>query len=63
MLPAPATDGAVTVTGKVEIPVVEIVSAAVDDTEGEPSLDSDLSDIPCWAPFSPAPLSLTRDKC
>lgn len=63
LLPAIATAGAVTVIGKVATPDVEIVSAAVDDTEGEPSLDSDLSSDPCWSVFSPALLSLTRDKC
>lgn len=55
----PATDGAVTVTGKVEIPVVETVSAAVDETEGEPSFDSALSCDPCFSP----PFNLTRDNC
>ena len=64
-LPVPAAEDGFKVTGNVVGPVVEMVSAAVDDTDGGQglNLDSDLSIDPCWVTFSPAPLSLTRLKC
>ncbi len=64
-LPVPAAEDGFKVTGNVVGPVVETVSAAVDDTDGGQGLnfESDLSIEPCCVTFSAPPLSLTRLKC